>query len=155
MEKQQKLQLLKEEIERISKIIHGRGFKTKQQAIEYREQNLHYFKRHGELYDKIKELEWDLMSKEERLFEKYDVFTSKLKEFGKLHDFVVDLDKDGLWSTEYIKTPQDKRGVWLENYLVNKKSPAIIKWWAYYQEVKDKYRIFDKEGNEIIKTYKR
>ena len=153
MDKKERLAFLNKRNEELKPIVFV-GFKTKEELFAYRET---IKKERDEYYTNLKEidqLEWDLKTPEEQLHEKFNNFRSKLIAFSKWFDFVGDLDNEGLWKTDYLKTEEKKLGVWLQKYRINKKSKAVNKWYAFYEEMKDKYLTYDEDGNLVVKKNK-
>lgn len=81
--KQEQLKKLKIRLEEIEPILN-KTFKTSKELNSYVEKNKELYEEGKNLFDQIQQLEWELMSPEERAKEEETLRLMKLKREGKL-----------------------------------------------------------------------
>lgn len=83
MTKKDELQKLQQRMSEIKPIV-SKGFRTDKEIDDYKKKNQKVFNEYYQLFEKIEQLEWELMTPEERKKEEEIIEKMKLKREGKL-----------------------------------------------------------------------
>ena len=81
--KKEELQKLKNRMAEIKPIV-SKGFKTSKELQSYKKKNQTIYNEYYQLFKQIQQLEWELMTPEERKAEEETIEKMKLKREGKL-----------------------------------------------------------------------